>query len=133
MTGFVILGRLPGLNEYTAACRSNAYQGSAMKRRAQNEVETAIACAVFTKKLPVKLKEPVRINYKFVEPNKRRDQDNVSSFAKKVIQDALVSTLLLQNDGWDNIRGSSEEFAVDKKNPRIEVMIEEAGDDGAGV
>ena len=42
-----------------------------------------------------------------------------------MIQDALVECGVLQNDGWKNIVGFSDDFFVDPKNPRIEVDIEE--------
>lgn len=55
------------------------------------------------------------------------DLDNISSFGRKVIQDALVKTKVLQNDGWSNIIGFCDSFSVDKDNPRIEIEIEEKG------
>lgn len=42
-----------------------------------------------------------------------------------VIQDALVKAKIITDDGWKNIIGFSDEFYVDKENPRIEVVIEE--------
>ena len=120
-----IPGRLPGMNEYTDACRSNAFLGAKMKRDAQEQVEWAIARARAEFKLPKQLIEPVRFVYTFYEPNKRRDQDNISGFAHKVIQDALVHQGLLQSDGWSNISGWADGFRVDRERPRIEVMIEE--------
>nr|WP_278885619.1 RusA family crossover junction endodeoxyribonuclease [[Ruminococcus] torques] len=65
------------------------------------------------------------MRYKWFEKNRRRDLDNVSSFGRKVIQDALVRAHILQNDGWKEIVGFSDEFFVDAHNPRIEVEIEE--------
>jgi Holliday junction resolvase RusA-like endonuclease len=61
--------------------------------------------------------------YVWHEPNKRRDLDNISSFGRKVIQDALVNSGVLENDGWQNIRGFNDEFKVSKDEPRIEVHI----------
>lgn len=66
------------------------------------------------------------MRYKWFEKNRRRDLDNVSSFGRKVIQDALVQAHTLKNDGWNEITGFSDEFFVDAHNPRIEVEIEEA-------
>ena len=65
------------------------------------------------------------MHYHFWEPNTKRDIDNISSFAMKVIQDALVKCRVLDNDGWKNIRGFECEFDVDNKHPRIDVVIEE--------
>ena len=67
--------------------------------------------------------QPVSMAYVWYEPNKRRDLDNISSFGRKVIQDALVDSGVLENDGWQNIRGFNDEFRVSKDEPRIEVHI----------
>lgn len=38
-----------------------------------------------------------------------------------IIQDSLVKTEVLGNDGWIHILGFTDNFSVDKENPRIEV------------
>lgn len=68
------------------------------------------------------------MKYKWFEKDRRRDLDNISSFGRKVIQDALVKTRVLENDGWRHIVGFSDEFYIDKKSPRIEVEITEVQD-----
>lgn len=73
----------------------------------------------------LRIRNPVRMTYRWYEANRRRDLDNVSSFGRKVIQDALVEVKVLENDGWRNIVGFSDEFYVDSEHPRIEVEIEE--------
>lgn len=114
---FIIYGRLPSMNQFINANRSNVYQGNKMKQDAE---------AVITQYIPnQKITKPVFIKYRFYEQNKRRDLDNVASFAIKVIQDALVKKGSLINDGWEYITGFSVEFYVDKKNPRIEIDIHE--------
>lgn len=128
---FFIMGRLPGLNEYTSACRSHPQVGARMKREAEQMVIDSITAAWARKFLPERFREPVRIRYEFIERDKRRDQDNVSSFGRKVIQDALVRAGLLENDGWGHVAGSSERFNVDRENPRIYVEIEEVAKDGS--
>ena len=65
------------------------------------------------------------MTYHWYEPNRRRDKDNVSSFGRKVIQDALVRAKILRNDGWNDIEGFQDEFEVDKRNPRIVVELTE--------
>ena len=122
MSKFVIPGRLPGLNEYTASQRGNRYKGASMKKEWQRVVCWSIRAA---KLKPIK--NPVRLVYTFYEPDRRRDMDNISGFAHKVIQDALVATGILQGDGWKHITGYTDIFAVDKKNPRIEVELIEVG------
>lgn len=115
---FTIHDRLPGMNEYTAQQRNNKYGGAYMKKYAQKSVEAEIRAAKLKH-----IERPVYIQYTFYEPNKRRDKDNIAGFAHKVIQDALVACRVLDDDGWNNISGFSDDFHVDKKEPRIEVTL----------
>ena len=71
-----------------------------------------------------KIKSPVVLHYTFYEQNRKRDLDNISATAHKFVQDALVKAGILENDGWQWITGFTDAFAVDAKNPRIEVEIE---------
>lgn len=124
---FVIKGRLPGLNEYLKAERSFRRKhscGNDMKR----ENQMIISSAIKTQLKRLKVKKPVYIQYKFFERDKRRDLDNISSVAHKFIQDALVNCGTLENDGWQQIKGFTDEFYIDRKNPRIEVTLLEVGD-----
>jgi hypothetical protein len=113
----VIKGRLPGLNEYTNACRTNPRAGNQMKRDAQDLVMWHILQQIRGRRF----EKPVFILFTFYEPDRRRDRDNVASFARKVIQDALVKCDTLHDDGWDYVTGYQDKFQVDKKNPRIVV------------
>lgn len=122
----IIPGALPGLNEYIRAERGTKgkQKAATMKRKTENAIIKAIK-----NQLPeVNLLGGVVIHYTWVEKNKRRDKDNVA-FAKKFIQDALVKTGVIPNDGWENIRDFTDSFALDPKNPRVEVKIEEAKDE----
>lgn len=116
-TFFTIPGRLDGLNEYTKANRTNIYSGAKLKK--DNE-QVVIDCVLYQKVKPVS--NPVFIEFHWFEPNKKRDKDNIAS-AKKFILDALVKTSVLPNDGWKYIIGFSDDFDIDKNNPRIEVKI----------
>ena len=112
---------LPGLNEYIDAERSHRQKAAKLKREYQDAV-----VLVLRRQIRGKLREPVRMRYLWVEKDRRRDKDNISSFGRKVIQDALVKAGKLRNDGWQNIAGFSDDFAVDKKRPRVEIIIEES-------
>ncbi len=113
----VIKGRLPGLNEYTKACRTNPHTGNEMKRQAQE----LVMWHILSQQRGRRFTKPVFILFTFYEQDRRRDRDNVSSFARKVIQDALVKCGTLQDDGWDQVTGYLDRFEVDKENPRIVV------------
>jgi len=117
----IIPGKLNNLNDYTTACRTNPYKGAKMK----TDNEAKAVQAILSQFGRLRINCPVYIKYRWYEPNRRRDLDNISSFGRKVIQDALVQTKVLKNDGWKEISGFCDDFAVDKENPRIEVEIQE--------
>jgi len=117
----IIPGRLDGLNNYINAERSNRYAGAKMK--AENEKITFYAIKNCLKNITIE--NPVFMEYSWIEKDKRRDLDNISSFGRKVIQDTLVKAGILKDDGWKNIIGFSDSFSVDSENPRIEVRIRE--------
>lgn len=116
-----IPGTLNNLNDYIAADRANRHKGAKMKADNGNIVAVAIRQCM----RGVSVKKPVFMEYTWYEPNKRRDKDNISSFGRKVIQDALVRCGVLKDDGWKYVVGFSDRFEVDKINPRIEVLIKE--------
>jgi len=117
---FTIPGRLPGWNEYTDKERSNKYAAATLKK----DTEEYISLYLIQQLRGAKIKPPVTIKYLWVEPNRRRDKDNIAG-AKKFFQDSLVKTGFLKNDGWQDIKDFSDSFEVDKQNPRVEVRIME--------
>ena len=112
---------LAGLNDIIDAERAHRQKGAKLKREQMNAVILALR-----RQIRRPLREPVIMHYLWVEKDRRRDKDNISGGGRKIIQDALVRMKALKNDGWGNIDGFSDEFAVDKKRPRIEIEIEEA-------
>ena len=116
----IIKGKLPGLNDLREAERTHRQAGARLKRSAEELIRWQIKV-----QLRGQFERPVRLNYTFYEPNRKRDKDNISGFAHKVIQDSLVKERILKNDGWEYIDSYTDHFAVDKKNPRIEISIEE--------
>lgn len=118
----VIHGRLPNLNEYINAERTNRYIAANMKKK----TEERIAAEILTQLNGLHITEMVNMVYTWVEPNKKRDKDNIA-FAKKFIQDALVKSGVLNNDGWREIDGFSDLFKVDPDNVGVKVDIVEVG------
>lgn len=112
---FIIEGRFPSLNQYINAERRNRYAGAKIKHE---ETERAAAAA---RSLP-HIDKPVTVAFRWVEPNRRRDTDNVA-FAKKFILDGLVQANVLDDDDPAHVTGFSDTFAYDKNNPRVEVTI----------
>ncbi len=93
--------RLPGLNEYVNECRRGKYTGDAMKQGAQRVCEIYMSKQIRGKRF----ERPVWVQYTWIEPDRRRDKDNICAFGRKVIQDALVKRGVIENDGWANILG----------------------------
>lgn len=117
----IIPGRLDGLNKFIGANRSNSCAGNNMKKRNEGIVRKATETCLHG----VRIERPVYMEYIWYERDMRRDLDNVSSFGRKVIQDALVNAAVLKGDGWKYVVGFSDRFEVDRENPRIEVLIKE--------
>lgn len=109
--------KLPSLNEYTAACRKNAYVGAKMKKQTQEDIMW------FIKKLP-KFENPITIHFHWVEGNKRRDYDNIA-FGKKFILDAMVKAGKLKDDNRNFVKGFSDSFAYEKNVWKVILEIEE--------
>lgn len=124
MYRFVIEGRLPGLNEYTKACRGNKFAGAKMKKDAEEIIGLYILSAKNKGTLPREaIDKEIWIKYKWYEKDMKRDADNIV-FAQKFIQDSLTHNKIIIDDTRKYITGFSHEILVDKQNPRIEVEIE---------
>jgi Holliday junction resolvase RusA-like endonuclease len=120
----IIEGRLSGLNDYQYKCRSHWSKGNELKR---HEIGV-VSAYILTQLRNVHINKKVRVHYTWYEKDRMRDLDNISSFGRKVIQDALVEMKVLEDDGWKHVVGFTDNFEVDKQNPRIEVVIEEIED-----
>ena len=113
---FTIQGRFPSLNDYVAAERANRRYGASMKRKETKRVAEA------AKDTP-HMASPVIVAFKWVEPNLRRDVDNVA-FAHKFILDGLVAAGVLDGDSRKHVIGLQDEFTEpDPDNPRVEITI----------
>ena len=117
---FTVPGKLPGLNEYTAACRTNAHVGAAMKRDAEEAIRWYIKSQIRDRRnLPARA--PVKVYFRWTEGGKRpRDKDNIA-FAKKFILDALVEEEVLLSDAWDYVDSFEDSFF---RGPRYAVTVD---------
>ena len=116
----IIDGELIDLNKFVNAQRANRFGGAAMKKKYTDKCASAFS--------PMKAKQlrlPITLHITWYCKDKRKDKDNVA-FAKKFILDGMIQCGLLKNDGWSEIAGFTDDFEVDKENPRIEVELEES-------
>lgn len=112
----VIPGEMPGMNKIIDASKAHYQAYSRLKKENTNAVTW-----------PCKKLEPIKSAYLEITwycKNKMRDPDNIAA-AVKFIWDGLVEAGVLKNDGWKENKGWSNDFKVDKKNPRIEIIIKE--------
>jgi Holliday junction resolvase RusA-like endonuclease len=116
---FVIKGRLPGLNEMTREARGNKYESARTKRTCT----MLCAAEAMRQKIPA-MTRPIILDVMWVEPNQRRDLDNIAAGIKYIL-DGLQAANIIANDGWKDVHGIVHRFAVDADNPRIVVELQE--------
>ena len=114
---FEINMKLPSLNDYIKACRSNKFVGARFKKQIENDISW------FLMKMP-KFDKPIKINFIWVESNKKRDYDNIA-FAKKFILDTMVKMGKLKDDNRNYVYAFTDTFKYDKENKVILVIEHE--------
>ena len=108
--------KLPSLNDYIRACRSNKYLGASLKKGIEAQIMPYI--------IHLKRAEgPVEIEFHWVEATRRRDLDNVA-FAKKFILDALVKYGKLADDNRKCVTAFRDYFDIGKET-YVEIKMEE--------
>lgn len=115
---FTIPGRLPGYNELTKGHWAKRY-------RTKDAAMTLVGWCIRGARLSP-ITSPVAVAIRCYEPDKRRDYDNVTAGASKVILDALQNCGILKGDGQKYVTRVEPSVEIDRKNPRIEVEILEA-------
>lgn len=108
--------KMPSLNTYINACRRNRYYAAKMKSELENDI------IVYVSKLP-KFDKPIKISFCWIENNKRRDLDNVSS-SKKFILDAMVKCRVLTDDNRKCVTAFTDTFEYSKE-AKVILTIEE--------
>lgn len=119
-----IPGRLPGLNEVIAAAKGAGGRGHAYAKMKRDLGELVWALAKAARLRPV---TRARLAFRWVEKDRRRDPDNVSSAGRKFILDGLVKAGVLPGDGWAAVAGWSDAFEVGVKHG-VEIVITEVVD-----
>lgn len=123
MITFTITGRLCGTNEIIQAAAYNRFAGGALRKKDKNNCIQQIS--IQNMNLKVHFMKPVSLSFAWIEPNGKRDLDNITG-GQKVCIDALVALGIIPNDTREWVKGISHTFPPpDKARPRIEVNIEE--------
>lgn len=113
----VIPGELPDLNEFIKATNKHRIIGANLKKEAD---ETVYYASI--KHRGHAIEPPYRFAFKWVLKDKRKDYDNVA-FAKKFVLDGLQQAGIIEQDSQKFVKGFSDDFEIDPKNPRCEIII----------
>lgn len=126
---FKIPRQLPGLNEIIDWSKHELRYLRRGKRRVfrytlkKSEYEATISkFALAARTSDFKPFKSAKIDFIWIEPNRRRDPSNVCAGGRKFILDALVKSGILSNDNW-LIHNFTDEFMIDKLSPGIIVKI----------
>lgn len=113
-------GPLPGLNEIIAAAKGSGGRGAGYARLKRDWTEAVWAYAK-SQRMPV-FPGAVRLAFRWVERDRRRDPDNVAAGGRKLILDGLVRAGVLRGDGWTGVASWVDRFDVG--DPGVSVTIE---------
>ncbi len=131
LQAFYIPVRLPGMNDIIDARMKAADAGkngrrwnpwSEMKRENTKIIDDALRNSGVRH-----INSEMHFSFLFLEPNKRRDPDNIVSGGMKIIFDAICGTGLMSNDGWRNVGGISPSWHVDGHNTGCWVAVDAKG------
>tara|TARA_R110000824_G_scaffold33553_7_gene107434 strand:- start:1119 stop:1484 length:366 start_codon:yes stop_codon:yes gene_type:complete len=115
----VIPGTMPSLNQAIAAAKSHFGAYSSMKKK----LTTSVAMQAQAAGMKPATK-PVKVVFRWFEPSRRRDVDNVA-FGCKFCLDGLVEAGVLEDDSQKHVPQIQHFFDLDRDNPRVEIEIEE--------
>lgn len=126
MQGLWIPGPLPGLNEVIdaksrvygrkGAARSDGY--AKLKARWTADIKVHILRQAFR---PVDA--PAYFTYLHVEHARRRDPSNFVAGARKIVEDALKTSGMIPNDGWEHVKGFRDFWTLNALRPGCLVVV----------
>jgi Holliday junction resolvase RusA-like endonuclease len=126
--GFFIPGPLPGLNEMLDARGLGKREGRKRPNR-YNDLKReweALICLEIAKHRIKPVTNPVKLEFYWIEHNRRRDPDNIAA-GKKLILDSLVKAGVIPNDSQAWIKGWTDSFTeLSKKDPGVCVVIQQS-------
>jgi len=71
--------------------------------------------------------DKITLHYIVYLKNRRTDGQNIRSIIEKFVLDGLVKAGVIKDDSVDYISYDSTEYHIDKNNPRVEIIISNAG------
>ncbi len=120
MQKLVIEGELPDFNQVI----NDSKKHWAVYAKQKQKLTWDIALIIRSQKLKPVKKYPIQIKFLWYCRNRMKDPDNICS-GKKFCIDALKVAQVIIDDGFKYISGFTDEFYIDKENPRVEIYIKE--------
>lgn len=120
MQELIINYKMPTLNEYVNAERTNKYIAAKLKK------ESTQYCMYEAMKQIKNIKTPAVFEFTWIEKNKKRDPDNIS-FAQKFVFDGLVEANRMNNDGHKDVKGIIHKYDF-RDYIGLELKIHENGE-----
>lgn len=113
---------LPGTNEQIRAASIIYSKNGSKLRTAYTEMKEKYTRMIATELqaqgcAPDKPYDQIKVTFKWFEPHKRRDPDNIRA-AAKFIMDAFVWAGIIKNDNLTHIRGLSDEYPKSENGNR---------------
>ena len=115
----IIPGELPTMNEIINKSKTHWSEYRKVKESYDEIV------SYYATQQEIKFFKSVELEITYFRKDKRHDPDNICATGKKFILDGLVQAGVLENDGWKQIKGFKENWEVDKKSPRTEIILKE--------
>ena len=116
IVNITLRGYIPTLNEYIKVERQHRLRAARLKRKTQANL---IPQFMERKIHPFNC---VRLGYNWIRPHRREDKDNIA-FGQKFVQDAMVSSGVISNDGWNKVVGFTHNFSVNKELDAPELIL----------
>lgn len=118
-------GRFPGMNELVEALtlRVNGRRPGFKYSGIKEQCDDRVVLCVRSQRFKVRGKH---FNYLFVEPNRKRDPDNISAGAVKMLLDGLRKAGALENDGWKQVEGDTRYYhCEDGAEPGVCLVVQD--------
>lgn len=125
-----IPGPMPSLNDIIEdnrrVFRARRKDGKPVLKTVYSKTKTAWQDAIATQAQAQgfqKIMEPSSYTFILYERNRRRDPDNITAGAKKLIFDSLRHAGFLKNDGWADVLGINAFWAVHQTQPGVVLYV----------
>ena len=116
MKPFFIPKKFPSLNDVIKEARGNKYGSNKQKQDLTDYVRLYILTHP-----EIYFVESARFKFTWIEPNKRRDPDNIAS-SQKFLFDGFVKGGILRNDKHAQVKGIQHEFGFGAEGVWVEII-----------